>query len=126
LKVLGRSFSKVGLSEQMDTLVMARVTSVRLSIRFNMHMLDSFSTSCGLRQGDLFSPYLFLFVADGMSCLIRRKTKVGALHEFQICRRAPSISHLFFENDSLLFFEEYIGQATVIKSILDIYERSVG
>jgi hypothetical protein len=65
-------------------------------------------------------------VADGLSCLIRKQIDAGALHELKICRRAPGISHLFFADDSLLFFEASVQQATVIKSILDIYEKSTG
>jgi hypothetical protein len=118
--------AKLGFHSKWIRWVMACVTSVRYSIRFNGHMLDSFSPSRGLRQGDPLSPYLFLFVADGLSCLIRKEIDAGALHELKICRRAPGISHLFFADDSLLFFEASVQQATVIKSILDIYEKSTG
>jgi hypothetical protein len=89
-------------------------------------MLDSFTPSRGLPQGDPLSPYLFLFVADGLSCLIRKEIEDGALHELNICRRAPGVSHLLFVDDSLLFFEGSMQQAQVIKGILDRYERSTG
>jgi hypothetical protein len=89
-------------------------------------MLDPFSPTRGLRQGDPLSPYLFLFVAHGLSCLIIREIELGALNELHICRRAPGISHLLFADDSLLFFEGSVNQAMVIKSILNRYERSTG
>jgi hypothetical protein len=89
-------------------------------------MLDSFTPTRGLRQGDPLSPYLFLFVADGLSCLIRNEIEDGALHELHICCHGPGISHLLFADDSLLFFEGSISQANVVKSILDRYERSTG
>jgi hypothetical protein len=89
-------------------------------------MLDPFSPSRGIRQGDPLSPYLFLFVADGLSCLIRKEIENNSLHEFHICRRAPGISHLLFADDSLLFFEGSIEQGLVVKSILDKYEQSTG
>jgi hypothetical protein len=72
------------------------------------------------------SPYLFLFVADGLSSLIRRQIEVGALRELHICRRAPRVSHLLFADDSLLFFEGSVQQSLVIKEVLDNYEKRTG
>jgi hypothetical protein len=88
--------------------------------------LDSFTPSRGLRQGDPLSPYFFLFVADGLSNLIKQQVESGGLHELKICRRAPGISHLLFADDCLMFFEGTTQQATVVKSILDQYERGTG
>jgi hypothetical protein len=118
--------AKMGFHSQWIQWVMACVITVRYSIRFNGHMLDSFSPSRGLRQGDPLSPYLFLFVADGLSSLIRRQVEVGALRELHICHLAPRVSHLLFADDSLLFFEGSVQQALVIKEVLDNYEKSTG
>ncbi|RLN03687.1 hypothetical protein C2845_PM13G08440 [Panicum miliaceum] len=105
---------------------MACVTSVRYSVRFNGVASPSFSPSRGLRQGDPLSPYLFLFVADGLSQLINRKVQENALEELTICRGAPGISHLLFADDTLLFFKANTEQAHVVKEILDTYERCTG
>ena len=53
--------------------IMECVTTVRYSVRFNGVLLDTFRPTRGLRQGDLLSPYLFLFVADGLSRVLKRK-----------------------------------------------------
>jgi hypothetical protein len=105
---------------------MACVTTVRYSIRFNGHLLDPITPTRGIRQDDPLSPYLFLFVADGLSCLIRQEIENSSLRELHICRRAPGISHLLFADDSLMFFEASVEQATVVKSILDRYEQATG
>jgi hypothetical protein len=65
---------------------MTCVTSVRYAVRFNGVMSTPFTPTRGLRQGDPLSPYLFLFVADGLSTLISRKINSGALQELKICR----------------------------------------
>jgi hypothetical protein len=88
-------------------------------------MLDPFTPSCGIRQGDPLSPYLFLFFADGLSCLIRKEIEAQSLRELHICGRAPGISHLLFADDSLLFFEGSVDQANIVKSILDRYEQGI-
>jgi hypothetical protein len=79
------------------------VTTIRYSVRLNNVLLDFFIPSRGLRQGDPLSPYLFLFVADGLSKILQYEVERGALHELKICRNAPSISHLLFTDDTLLF-----------------------
>ena len=95
-------------------------------LRFNRNLLQNFTPTCGLRQGDPISPYLFLFVADGLSRLIQSKVKTGELQELKICRQSPGISHLLFAGDSLLFFKANSDQANKVKNILDNYERASG
>lgn len=59
----------------------------------------------GLRQGDPLPPYLFLFIADGLSKLINRRVQLNMLQELRICRGAPGVSHLLFADDTLLFLK---------------------
>jgi hypothetical protein len=102
------------------------VTTVRYSVKFNGAILDSFSPSRGLRQGDPLSPFLFLFVADGLSALIQREVNNGVIDPMRICRRAPGVSHLLFADDTLLFFKACPLQATRIKMVLEDYAMSTG
>jgi hypothetical protein len=116
--------AKLGFHSTWIQWVMACVTTVRYSVCFNGHLLDSFSPTRGLRQGDPLSPYLFLFVADALSSLIKREVDNGALRELKICCRAPGISRLLFADDCLMFFDGSVQQATVVnKTVLDKYER---
>lgn len=80
------------------------VTSVRYFVKFNEAILDSFAPTRGLRQGDPLSPFLLLFVADGLSVLLRNGAETGAFDPVKICRRAPGVSHLFADN-TMLFLE---------------------
>lgn len=76
--------------------------------------------------GMALSPYLFLFVADGLSQLINRKIREDSLEELKVCRSAPGISHLLFADDPLLFFRAVAEQAAQVKEILDCYARCTG
>jgi hypothetical protein len=105
---------------------MACVTSVRYQVIFNGTLLDSFSPTRGLRQGDPLPPFLFLFVADGLSTLLQKEVHEQNIEPLRICRRAPGISHLLFSDDSLLFFKAQVDQAAKIKEVLDVYTSSTG
>lgn len=72
---LEKIMTKLGFDQRWIKLVMACVTSVRYSVRFNSVESEIFSPSRGLRQGDPLSPYLFLMVAEGLSCMIRKRKK---------------------------------------------------
>jgi hypothetical protein len=98
--------------------VMECVTSVKYVVRFNNEMLDPIKPSCGLRQGDPLLPYLFLCVADGLSCILQKEVEGGALHELSICRNTPGISHLLFTDNTLLFLEANEYQAKMVDRAL--------
>jgi hypothetical protein len=94
---------KMGFSHRWVQWIMLCVTTVRYTVKFNGALLEAFSPTRGLRQGDPLSPFLFLFVADGLSALLHSEIAAGGISPIKICRRAPGISHLLFADDTLLF-----------------------
>ena len=96
---------------------MTCVTSVRYTVKFNGTLLDSFAPSRGLQQGDPLSPFLFLFVADGLSALLKDGESKGDYTLLKIFRRAPGVSHLLFADDTLLFFKAKEEQALKVQEV---------
>jgi hypothetical protein len=110
---------KMGFSRRWIQWIMSCVTTVRYSVKFNGALLEAFSPSRGLRQGDPLSPFLFLFVADGLPALL-------GISPIKICRRAPGVSHLLFADDTLLFFKASSDQADRVKTVIDTYASATG
>jgi hypothetical protein len=105
---------------------MACVTSVRYSVHFNGTALSPFRPSRGLRQGDPFLPYLFLLVAECLSVLMRTYGRQGLISGIWVSRRDPSVTHLLFADDSLLFFKLGDDQARSVRDLLHIFEKGSG
>ena len=76
---LEKALARWGFSELWISCVMACVSSVKYSMKFNGKLLETFSPSRGLRQGDPLSPFLFLFVADALSLLMEKAAREDGL-----------------------------------------------
>ena len=95
--------SKLGLPDMCVERVMSCVTTSSFSVQINGKAYGNIRPSRGLHQGDPLFPYLFLLCAKGFSSLLAKAQEEGRLHGVSICWRAPTISHLLFTDDSLLF-----------------------
>lgn len=96
---------KLGFSVQWAKKIMRCVTSVRCSFQVNGKKQGEVFSLRGLLQGDPLSPYLFLICAEGFSALLRQAESRRDILGLKIARNAPTISHMFFADDSLLFFK---------------------
>lgn len=94
----------LGFPSKFIDLVMLCVSSVRYIVIHNNHEIGPIVPHRELRQGDPLSPYLFLICSEGLSAMLQAEVHRGNLHGVKVARNAPSISHLFFADDSFLFF----------------------
>ena len=117
---------KMGFDRRWVKTIMACVTSVQYSVRFNSMETEVFKPTRGLRQGDPLSPYLFLLVAEGLSSMLKGAEDKGELEGIKVCRDAPMISHLLFADDSLILMHADKQNAENLKAILDKYCENSG
>lgn len=79
-------------------------STVFYMIIINGKLTESFKLQHGLMEGDPLSPYIFLLCMDILSCMTRLATNINLFGGIPLHRGDHLISHLFFDDDSLLFF----------------------
>ena len=106
--------------------IMCCIRTVSYQFVINGELSSSLIPERGLRQGDSISPYLFLLCTEVLSRVIARTECEGELHGIAICKNAPSVSHLFFADDSFIFFKSEFEECLVLKDILASYAQMSG
>ena len=95
---------KMGIHGRWVELVMATIKSVSYSILINGVPRGFIKPRGEICQGRPLSPYLFLLCSEGLNGLLKKAVAAGDLRGFSLCKNGPQISHLFFADDSLIFF----------------------
>ena len=120
------------LMERMDfcsrwiTLMMSCVRMVSYSIMVNGEPIGMIHPSRGIRQGDPLSPFLFLLCMEGLHALIKHSMRNGNIKGFSMCKRGPKLTHLFFADDSLLFYRSIFEDCNNVLKFLAKYESLSG
>lgn len=116
----------MGFNFQWIDLLMECITLVTYSFKVNGHVVGKVTQSRGLRQGDPLSPYLFVICSQGLSTILNHYANQGLIHGIRIARGCPSITQLFFADDSLIFFKVNKQSCDFIKESLNSYEKASG
>lgn len=91
-------------------------TTYRLLI--NGNVMSPIIPTCGLRQGDFLSPYLFFFCMDILSRMTTLATDIRQFQGIKLGRGGPQISHLFFTDDSMFFFKATRESCSAVKTVI--------
>lgn len=94
---------KLGFADEWCKWVMECVSTVSYSVLINGSPTKRIFPQRGIRQGDPMSPYLYLICTEVLSSLLTNAMQKRKIHGFKASRGGPSISHMFFADDSLLF-----------------------
>ena len=112
---------KMGFSERWIGLIMVCVKTVTYSIMLNGEPQGLIHPTRGIRQGDPLSPFLFLLCTEGLHGLIQHAASEGEIRGFSLYRRGPTLTHLLFADDSLLFCRATAEECRKIIDILETY-----
>ncbi|XP_004301440.1 PREDICTED: putative ribonuclease H protein At1g65750-like [Fragaria vesca subsp. vesca] len=117
---------RFGFAQSWVNLIMACVSSVSFSIVLNGCPGKSFFPGRGLRQGDPLSPYLFLIISEVLSVRLTRAVQDKSLLGIKLCRRGPTLSHMFFADDALFFLKATLGNVCRLMEIFKEYCKASG
>jgi hypothetical protein len=123
---LEKMLRKMGFTESWIAMVMRCVTSAHFLVKLNGGLSERFSPSRGLSQGDPIFPYLFLFCVEGFSALLRQAQREQQINGVSFGPRGPTINHLLFADDSVVFLEASEDSLLSLKNILQDYEVCSG
>ena len=87
----------VSLGFQSDTveLILSYIFTTSTSLLFNGNQIGEIFPSCGLRQGDPISPYIFILCMEFLSTLINLKCEEGSWKKIKASRSGTGFSHFF-------------------------------
>lgn len=71
---------RIGHGANLVNTIMCCVTSVSFPVLVNGVPTSTLYPFRGLQQGDPFSPYLFVFYAEALFTMIKRRVEEGVLH----------------------------------------------
>lgn len=94
-------------------IIMFCVRNAKLSqILWNGELLETITHTCGLRQGDPLSPYLFVL------CIERLSYMINNMVDQKKWSLIPVFSHILFVDDLILMSKAIVANARVIKKVI--------
>ena len=102
------------------------ISSVSFEVLVNGGKTDHFKPSRGLRQGDSLSSYLFILGQEVLSRILDYELAQNNISGIKASIRGPSISHVMYADDIILFSKASKKEATNFIKCVDKYCRWSG
>ena len=93
----------LNLPRSLIDIIFSCVSTPSMQLLWNGERIGSISPSRGVRQGDPLSPYLFVLCMERLAHLIQERIGNGDWRPITLCNGGPPISHLFYDDDLMLF-----------------------
>lgn len=99
------------------------VETVKYTLLLNGQKACSFTSQRGLCQGDPLSPYLFLCCMNVPSSILHKEEMERSIQGIQFNRSGPTISHVMYADDLILFFkadhDSCLRMSNILQSFCD-------
>jgi hypothetical protein len=115
----------MGFAGEWRRWIRACVCQSSMSVLVNGSPTEDFSVGKGLRQGDPLSPFLFLIIAEGLTCLMSKAVEIGRFHGYTVNNNI-SFHTLQFADDTIIVGEGTWDNLWTIKTVLRSFELVSG
>jgi hypothetical protein len=107
---LESTMQKMGFSDRWVQWIMPYVTTVNMIFsQIQRNLVGCIFSYTRVKAGRL-SPFLFLFVLDGLSALLKHEVDQNSITSIRVCRRVPGISHILTHSSAYLTkFGQYLA-----------------
>lgn len=116
----------LGFDTKWITWIKKCVTKVQYSVIVNGKKKKRFTPTRGIRQGDPLSPHLFILLADVLSRNITSAVEQGEMEGVRINHTCPTIHHIFFVDDSLVFIKATERSTRALVEIVSTHGEALG
>ena len=106
--------------------IMGCVTSVSYSVLINGQPFGYITPERGIRQGDPISPFLFVLCTEALIHIIQKAEYNKKITGLQFNSSGPTVNHLLFVDDTLLFCKATKEDCEGIMSCLSQYGQISG
>jgi hypothetical protein len=124
-KFLDYMMVRMGFAGEWRRWIRACVCQSSMSVLVNGSPTEDFSVGKGLRQGDPLSPFLFLIIAEGLTCLMSKAVEIGRFHGYTVNNNI-SFHTLQFADDTIIVGEGTWDNLWTIKTVLRSFELVSG
>ncbi|XP_026384521.1 uncharacterized protein LOC113280088 [Papaver somniferum] len=125
-KFLITIIGKIGFNSDWCNKIMQCISTTSTVVLINGSPDKFFNPSRGMRQGDTLYPYLFLFCMEALYRTLSHVEDLGIISGVQICKNDPSINHLLFADDCMVFCKANLSEAQNLKDILNLFGNTSG
>ncbi|KAA3472337.1 Retrovirus-related Pol polyprotein LINE-1 [Gossypium australe] len=106
--------------------VMSVISSSTMQVLWNGVPTQKFKPNRGIRQGCPLSPYLFVLCMEWLGHFIHSRMEASTWDPIRLSRSGPSVSHLFFADDLVIFCKVEIDQARLLESVITLFCQIFG
>ncbi|PNX94562.1 ribonuclease H [Trifolium pratense] len=115
--------NEVGFPKKFTNWIMIAVTSVSYRFNINGNYTNIMKANCGLRQGDLISPLLFVIMMEYLNRCFQKMQKNHNFNFHAKCEKLD-LTNLCFADDLLLFASGDKGSVTIMMDTFDKFSNS--